>query len=70
MLEAATNAEPAALSVALRSSKESSDKGVVDAYDAAPVATTAERHTAFLAVLIKGKMVGRLDLLMAMHIVG
>jgi hypothetical protein len=28
MLEAATNAEPAALSVALRSSKESSDKSI------------------------------------------
>jgi 2-polyprenyl-6-methoxyphenol hydroxylase-like FAD-dependent oxidoreductase len=49
----------------LRSSKDSNTKGVVDAYDASPMATTAAHHA---ALFIRGKLVGRLNRLMAMHI--
>ncbi|KAM0869520.1 hypothetical protein ACQ4PT_040613 [Festuca glaucescens] len=70
VLEVADDADPAALVVALRSSSVNSAKGVVDAYSAAPVATTAARHAAFPAVFIGGKLVGGLDRLMAMHIAG
>ncbi|KAK1663615.1 hypothetical protein QYE76_051774 [Lolium multiflorum] len=70
VLEVADDADPAAFVVALRSSSVNSAKGVVDAYGAAPVATTASRHAAFPAVFIGGKLVGGLDRLMAMHIAG
>jgi hypothetical protein len=58
VLEAADDAYPATLVVALRSSMDSSVKGVVDAYGVAPVTTTAARDAAFLAVFIGGKLVG------------
>ncbi|KAK1677119.1 hypothetical protein QYE76_037967 [Lolium multiflorum] len=70
VLEAAVDVDPAPLVVALRSSKDSSAKGIVGAYGAAPVATTAARDAAFLAVFIEGKLVGGLDRLMAKHIAG
>jgi hypothetical protein len=44
---------------------DSNTKGIVDAYDAAPMATTAARHA---ALFFRGKLVGRLNRLMAMHI--
>jgi hypothetical protein len=49
----------------LRSTKDSNTKGVVDAYDGGPMATMAARHA---ALFIRGKLVGRLNRLMAMHI--
>jgi hypothetical protein len=49
----------------LRSSKDSNTKGNVDVYDAAPMATTAALHG---VLFIRGKLVGRLNRLMAMHI--
>uniref|UniRef100_A0ACD5VXB7 Uncharacterized protein n=1 Tax=Avena sativa TaxID=4498 RepID=A0ACD5VXB7_AVESA len=61
VLEVADDADPAALVVALRSSKDNSaNKG-----DAAPA-----RQAAFPAVFIGGRLVGGLDRLMAMHIAG
>jgi glutaredoxin len=77
VLEVSDDADPAALVVSLRSSKDNDGaKGglnfaVADAYGAAPVATTASvRHAAFPAVFIGGRLVGGLDRLMAMHIAG
>jgi glutaredoxin len=78
VLEVGDDADPVALVVSLRSSKDNDGAkgglnfGVADAYGAAPVATTASaaRHAAFPAVFIGGRLVGGLDRLMAMHIAG
>uniref|UniRef100_A0ACD5VGY1 Uncharacterized protein n=2 Tax=Avena sativa TaxID=4498 RepID=A0ACD5VGY1_AVESA len=69
VLEVADDADPAALVVSLRSSKNNDGaKGIadVDSYGATPAATTA-RHAAFPAVFIGGRL---LDRLMSMHIAG